>query len=105
MVSNNNKNNNSWTPPLKITALGVGITLISVVWSIILGYKQLAQNENIAFNEQKIKMIDTFSKDLLNIDYTKEVWETEGTVRLLGAVLKDTLSENLNLRIIRPCYF
>ena len=37
-------------------------------------------------------MIDTFSKDLLNIDYTKEVWETEGTVRLLGAVLKDTLS-------------
>ena len=42
MVSNNNKNNNSWTPPLKITALGVGITLISVVWSIILGYKQIS---------------------------------------------------------------
>lgn len=66
------------------------IAIIGIIAPVIIGLFQLYSAEKIALNERKMKMWEIFSQDLLNVDYKEEVWKTEGTVRLLGAMLSDT---------------
>jgi|WetSurMetagenome_2_1015567.scaffolds.fasta_scaffold86000_2 hypothetical protein len=90
-----------WTLP------GV-ITLIGVIGSIIIGLFQMRNTKNIALNERKMKMWEIFSKeDFLHTEYKDStVWKSEGSVRLLGAMLSDTsILENESERKLARAVF
>ena len=72
-----------WKLPLSIAFAGI-------IGSLIIGQFQICSTEKIALNERKMKMWELFSKDFLNVNYKEDVWKTEGSVRLLGAMLRDT---------------
>ncbi|RJP72149.1 MAG: hypothetical protein C4539_03995 [Ignavibacteriales bacterium] len=93
-----------WTKPLKITAVSVIVTFLGVICSIILGFCQLSQTNKIASNEREIKMIETF-KSLLNIDYKEEVWKYEGSIRMLGGILKSESKEDTSLKVFAKLVF